>query len=178
MGALVALLRGINVSGQKNIRMVELKALFDSLGFPEAVTYLQSGNVVFDSPDTDLMALTRVIEDGIEQRFGFTVTVVLRSQSDLQRIAAHNPFLSLRSEAIEKLYVTFCAAAPTIQALQNLTVPSAIEDEFQAIGNEIYLFCPGGYGKTKLSNNFFENKLKIRATTRNWKTVLALSGME
>ena len=175
MSNLVALLRGINVSGQKTIRMLELKALFDSLGFQQSVTYLQSGNVVFESADLDLAGLTHTIEQGIEQRFGFAVTVILRTQADFQRILTGNPFINPRGEDIEKLYVTFCASPPTAQALQNLTVPTGSADEFQALGIEIYLFCPGGYGRTRLSNNFFESKLNISATTRNWKTVQALA---
>jgi len=177
MNTFISLLRGINVSGQKTIRMPELKALVESLGFAQVTTYLQSGNVTFDCAIPEASTVAGLIENEIERHFGFTVSVLMRDREDFGRIFAGNPFLTRRNEDSERLYVTFLSALPSAVALKALETPIDTTDEYFLSGKEIYLFCPNGYGKTKLSNTFFEKKLKVVATTRNWKTVSALYGM-
>ena len=174
MYTFVSLLRGINVSGQKFIRMTELKELYESLGFTKVTTYVQSGNVVFDCDNPDASEIGSAIEIEIERRFGFPVTVILRSPSDFQRIIDGNPFIHPRNEDPSKLYVTFLASLPPAEISNDLKIPPGIKDECILRGKEIYLFCPNGYGRTKLSNSFFERRLKVLATTRNWKTVVAV----
>ncbi len=174
MQTFISMLRGINVSGQRAIRMPDLKTLYEALGFVQVATYVQSGNVVFRADNRDETQITRLIEAEIERVFGFKVPVLVRGKEEWQRVIAENPFLEQRNEDPEKLYVTFLSAVPPASILENLTPPVGIRDEFAVIGREIYLFCPAGYGKTKLSNTFFENKLKTTATTRNWRTVTAL----
>ena len=177
MQPFISLLRGINVSGQKTIRMPELKALYESLGFTHVATYLQSGNVVFDGTVPEASTVAGSIEKAIERHFGFTVSVLIRTKDDFQRIILGNPFLTQRNEDPERLYVTFLSDLPSGVAAKDLEAPSDTTDEYFLSGREIYLFCPNGYGRTKLSNNFFERKLKTIATTRNWKTVNALYNM-
>jgi uncharacterized protein (DUF1697 family) len=174
MATFISMLRGINVGGQRSMRMPELKALYESLDFSRVTTYVQSGNVVFDSPIPDAVKVTAAIETEIARHFGFPVAVVLRGADDFRRILAGNPFIRPRNEAPEKLYVTFLSALPPAAASEHLQSPTGSADEFILSDREVYLFCPGGYGRTKLSNTFFENKLKVPATTRNWKTVNAL----
>jgi uncharacterized protein (DUF1697 family) len=174
MHTFISLLRGINVSGQKTIRMPELKALYESLGFTQVTTYLQSGNVVFDCADREASTVRGSIEKEIERHFSFSVSVLLRDRDDFQRIIGGNPFLAQRNEDPERLHVTFLSALPSALALKDLETPIDTTDEYFLSGKEVYLFCPNGYGRTKLSNNFFERKLKVAATTRNWKTVNAL----
>jgi uncharacterized protein (DUF1697 family) len=168
------MLRGINVSGQKRIKMAELRSLYESLGLARVQTYVQSGNVVFASPEPDGSKLAKLIEAQVEQTFGFAVSVFMRDNRDFQRIIEHNPFLSDRNEDPAKLYLTFLYRRPNESELRNLIVPSDQTDKFIVGEQEVYLFCPNGYGRTKFSNNFFERKLKMPATTRNWKTVMAL----
>ena len=174
---LISLLRGINVNGQKTVRMAELKAAYEALGFSQVSTYVQSGNVVFDCAsadpgvNADLAAVASLIEAEIERRFGFPVSVMVRRPEDFRRLIAGNPFVQ-RGEDPSKLHVTFLASASALA--QDFQAPAALPDEYILNGQEIYLFCPDGYGRTKLSNNFFERKLKVNATTRNWKTVMAL----
>ena len=113
-------------------------------------------------------------EAQIEQTFGFAVAVLLRDGADLQRIVDDNPFTNDRREDSVRLYVTFLARQPSAARLAALAVPAGSADEFVVAGEEIYLFCPKGYGTSKLSNTFFEKKLDVPATTRNWNTVNAL----
>ena len=174
MYTFVSLLRGINVSGQKFIRMTELKALYESLGFTKVTTYVQSGNVVFDCNNPDASETGSTIEIEIERCFGFPVSVILRYQNEFQRIIDGNPFVHPRNEDLSKLHVTFLVSLPPAEISNDLKIPPGITDECILRGKEIYLFCPNGYGRTKLSNSFFERRLKVLATTRNWKTVIAL----
>lgn len=170
----ISLLRGINVSGQKKVLMADLHALYQSLGFSQVTTYLQSGNVIFACDSLDQTQITQTIESGISQRFGFTVSVIIRNTNEIDRVVKNNPFLTRLKIDLSRLYVTFLAEFPMEKAVPNLAIPSGNQDEFQLAGKEIYLYCPGGYGVTRLSNNYFEKALKITATTRNWKTVMAL----
>jgi len=168
------MLRGINVSGQKKIRMVELKSLYESLGFAHVRTYVQSGNVIFDSAEEDFVILAELIETQIVQSFGYAVYVIMRDANDLQRIIDSNPFLHERNEDPARLYVTFLYRTPSESILSKLEVPTDETDEFIVGDREIFLYCPDGYGRTKLSNNYFERKLNVPATTRNWNTVMNL----
>jgi uncharacterized protein (DUF1697 family) len=177
MNTFVSLLRGINVSGQKSIRMAELQALYESLHYRNVTTYLQSGNIVFDSDEPDRIAVAGRIQAAIERAFGYAVTVLLRDRDDFQRIVDHNPFLGARQEDPAKLHVTFLAAALPAAAWASLPAPPDTADEFSPHGGEVYLFCPDGYGRTAFSNSYFERRLKLAATTRNWKTVTALHAL-
>lgn len=170
----ISLLRGINVSGQKKIRMAQLRDLYESLKFKNVRTYLQSGNVVFDCNLTDIEILSAQIEIRVKEIFGFPVTVFLRNEEDFKKLVTGNPFLSEEKIDDSKLHVTFLDSSPSSGSLENLGGHNSGEDLYSPAGREIYLFCPNGYGKTKLNNKFFERKLKMPATTRNWKTVKAL----
>ena len=171
------MLRGINVSGQKKIRMVDLKDLYESLKLTNVRTYVQSGNVVFDSSERDVSKLTKLIESKIEKTFGYPVTVFIRDTKNLKRIINSNPFIIKRNEDTSSLYVTFLYNHSSQSSLSNLDITNNDGDEFHFGEEEIFIFCPSGYGRTKLNNNFFEKKLKIPATTRNWNTVNALYEM-
>ena len=168
------MLRGINVSGQKKIRMLDLRELYESLGLKNVQSYLQSGNVVFDSEEQDAVKLRDSIEAQIEKVFGFSVPVLIRKGDDFKRVVENHPFAE--EEAIRVL-VTFLYELPEKLKWEELGRYKDKVDQFVLGGQEIFLFCPGGYGKTKLSNTFFEKKLDVIATTRNWKSVNALYKM-
>jgi uncharacterized protein (DUF1697 family) len=174
MNTFISMLRGINVSGQKKIQMAELRSLYESLGLVKVRTYVQSGNVVFDSVESDTAKLAGLVEAQIERVFGYALPVFVRDVADFQRIIISNPFLTARNEDPAKLHVTFLYRPLVESTLSTMLSPNADGDEFFGDDQEIFLFCPNGYGRTKLSNNFFERKLKVAATTRNWQTVLAL----
>jgi uncharacterized protein (DUF1697 family) len=177
MSIFISMLRGINVGSQKRLRMETLRGIYEDLGFTNIRTYVQSGNVVFESPEQDQRGLTRRIEAHIEQTCGYHVEVFIRQVDELERILAGNPFLNDRNEDPGKLHVTFFYQSPSKTVLCKLTTPSGTIDKFALGEMAIYLFCPNGYGKTKLSNGFFERKLGISVTTRNWNTVNALFKM-
>jgi uncharacterized protein (DUF1697 family) len=171
MPTYIALLRGINVSGQKMIKMTELAKLFTSLGFEQVTTYIQSGNVVFRSKKMATKTLQNNIEEQIHKKFGFEVSVIVLEQEDLRKCIQKNSFLGSKDEDVGRLYVTFCALEPDQTHVKALNQSDYLPDEFHVLGSVVYLRCPNGYGRTKFSNNFFESKFKVRATTRNWKTV-------
>ena len=176
METYISILRGINVSGQKKILMADLKTLYENLQFKNVKTYIQSGNVVFKSEkklaDTET---AKRIEEAIQKEYGFHVPVIIRSHKELDKVIASNPFSSEKNIDLKKLHVTFLSEFPSKEKLQELKSVDFSPDEFTIQGKEIYLHIPVSYGETKLSNSFFEKKLKVTATTRNWNTVNKLA---
>jgi len=172
MQTFISILRGINVSGQKKILMADLKKLYESLEFSEVQTYIQSGNVVFksDSKISDIQ-LARKIEKAISAKYKFEVPVIIRTKEELEKILSQNPFTKEKSIDLKKLHVTFLSETPDREKVVQIEEVDFSPDQFIIKGKEIYLHIPNSYGETKLSNKFFENKLKVSATTRNWNTV-------
>jgi uncharacterized protein (DUF1697 family) len=177
----ISLLRGINVGGNRKILMADLKSLCIRLGFENVLTYIQSGNVVFETDTQDTVAIAAQIEAAIAAQFGFDVPVVVLSADSLRLITTQNPFLATDPNTpIEKLHVTFLSEIPTADNIEkaNIAVRSLKtgSDAFCVIGNAVYIQCEK-YHETKFSNAFFERQLSVKATTRNWKTVLQLDKM-
>jgi uncharacterized protein (DUF1697 family) len=171
MPTYIAMLRGINVSGQKKMKMDRLRESFEALGFAQVRTYVQSGNVIFHATRSSLTDLSRKAEERIRSDFGFSVSVISRTSGEISKTIQGNPFLKKPGIDSSKLYVTFLSQVPMPAVLKKLDTWTAEPDEFRYCGREIYLYCPNGYGRTKLSNNAFERVLSVAATTRNWKTV-------
>jgi uncharacterized protein (DUF1697 family) len=175
MSSFITLLRGINVSGHNMIKMAELKALYESLGFRDVTTYIQSGNVVFQTEKASNDLVEASIEKAIEKKFGFQVPVIARKPGELAKVIRANPFAGRRGVDESKLYVTFLKTKPAPAVVKALpSAASRSTDQYHIAGNEIYLYCPDGYGRTLLNNTFFEKQVKLMATTRNWKTVNTL----
>ncbi len=168
MPVFLSILRGINVSGQKQIKMVDLKKLYEELGFKNVKTFIQSGNVVFES--NSAAKLSQKIEEKIKAHYSFDVPVIIRTKEELQRAIDHNPFLKKKNIALDKLHITFLAEQPEKENIKATEVYDYAPDEFHISDKEVYVYCPNGYGNTKINNTFFEKKLKVGATTRNWKT--------
>lgn len=169
----IAMLRGINVSGQNKIKMDDLRALMVRLGLTDVSTYIQSGNVIFTSPVNSSSDLAGDIEQRIAADLGLRVTVLLRAQDELANIIETNPFLPQGSDPAH-LHVTFLTNPADRALLDRLDVPNTAPDEYRVRGHEIFLHCPRGYGRTKLNNAFWERRLRVAATTRNWNTVSKL----
>jgi uncharacterized protein (DUF1697 family) len=172
----VAMLRGINVGG-KSIRMEALRASFEELGFRSVKTYVQSGNVIFMSGRVAPSGLAKKIEAQIHRDFGFQVSVLVRTLEEMETTLGSNPLAKEKSIDPSKLHVTFLAAASPKDAIAKLEALAAKSERYCVLGREVYLYCPDGYGRTKLSNNAIERKFSLTATTRNWKTVNALLAM-
>jgi len=166
MTTYIAFLRGINVSGQKKINMLDLKKMCEALSFTNVLTYIQSGNVVFKSSEEEA-AINAKIETAIVENYAFEVPVISRTLADLEKCLASNAFADRETK---NLYFTCLAEEPTPEKVAAILKKSFFSDVFQIVGKDIYLFVEA-YGKTKLSNLFFENELKINATTRNWNTM-------
>ncbi len=173
---LIALLRGINVSGQKKIPMADLKAALAKGGIENAQTYIQSGNIAFDSEESDLQKVALQIEKIILDGFGFEVPTLVLVQEDFKQIPNLNPFLTPDQET-KALYVGYMYEEPEEANVADLEKHDTGADEFQISWPCIFMKYAEGIGKSKMDNNFFERKLKIRMTTRNWNTILKLSDM-
>ncbi len=165
MARRIALLRGVNVGGRK-VPMAGLREAFEHLGHVNVRTYIQSGNVVFDAGGSG-DSIRAALEAAIDRAFGLDVTVLLRTPADLAKVVKANPFGS-------DAYVTFLDGVPDRKRVVALDPAPFAPDEFRVVGQEVYVRCPNGYGRTKINNTYFEKKLGTRATTRNWNTVETL----
>ncbi|WP_346859458.1 DUF1697 domain-containing protein [uncultured Draconibacterium sp.] len=175
MGKKVAILRGINVGGKRKILMADLKDLFADAGFTNCSTYIQSGNVLFTAAnDLSETEISKKISAAILAKYGFDVPVIVRSANELKAAIKNNPFYTGDEAELNQLHLTFLNTAPEQKAIKTAESVDSGEDKFVVANCDIYVFCQGKYHQSKLSNTFFENKLKVTATTRNWKTVLKL----
>ncbi|WP_027138408.1 DUF1697 domain-containing protein [Gaetbulibacter saemankumensis] len=166
-----AFLRGINVSGQKKVQMLELRNVLNQLGLKNVTTYIQSGNVVFETLKTDVKKLSITIQNTIESHFGFEIPVLVKTQAEIERIITDCPF---SEEQKDSSYYVLFYTKPEEEKLISLSKESYPNETFHITSSCVYLFCEKGYGRAKCTNNFFERKLKIIATTRNHKTMLKL----
>lgn len=169
----VALLRGINVGGRNTIPMAELKAVFSALGHEDVVTYLQSGNVVFRCSAGDEDEIAAALEGEVAKAFGVRPTVLLRTPAELRKVAGSNPYLQEEPD-LSKLHVVFLSGRPARGAQARLDPERSPPDRFSLEGREIFLHVPNGFGRSKLTIDYFERVLGVKATARNWKTVTKL----
>ena len=165
----IALLRGINVSGQKLIKIEELQKLFEALKFESVRTYIQSGNVIFKSDIKEPAKIIGLIEKKIKDKFSFDVTVIIRNTDELGKIIKNNPFV--KTKPIDKLYTAFLSGTFDKSKSELLEKYKSKTEEYKINNTEVYLYYPDGAGRTKLTNNIIESKLGVKATSRNWNTV-------
>ncbi len=177
MPTYIALLRGINVSGHKKIKMVVLKALFEELGFSAVRTYIQSGNVVFSSEQKETDKLEGAICSEIKNTFGFDVSVLVLAAHQLKTIIAANPFLESEAFRDNYMFYVFLSELPENQWVEKFEVEKYETEKCIVLGSCAYLLCLNGMGKAKLSTNVIEKKLKVTATARNHRTTLKLLQM-
>lgn len=171
MKTYIALLRGINVSGQKLIKMELLRKILAELNYTDITTYIQSGNIIFKSDTEDATLLEKQIADKIEQHFGFIVPVLIVTPDYLKWVMTNNPYKNRELSDPAQPYVAFLSNKPSNEAIEALKAIDFGKDEFTLINKSIYLLYADSVGKTKLTNSVIENKLKVTATSRNWKTI-------
>jgi len=171
MKTAISMLRGINVGGQKKVPMDALKKCYESQGFTNVRTFIQSGNVVFDHKGRDTQSLSDELEKGIRKSFGFDVTVVIRTREEMLKVIRGFPFAS-REEDFS--HVTFLSDSPSTVPAEEIERVRGRGEKLSISGDVVYLYCPKGYGRTKLTNSLFEKRLGVAATTRNWRTVNSL----
>ncbi len=167
----IALLRGINVSGQKKVPMADLRSLLEKSGLQNVQTYIQSGNVIFQSVQTEILELESLIQKSIRSHFGFDVFVLVKTKKDLQSILNDGPFSDQKTE---QSYFTLLHHAPEINLVDDVKKIDYHNEEFIISDQCVYFYSDAGYGNAKCNNNFFERKLKVTATTRNFKTMTKL----
>ncbi len=182
----IAILRGINVGTGRKVPMADLKKLCESLELQQVQSYIQSGNLVFELPNQEpIPELEARLQKAFSEAFGFEIPVLIRTSEEWANSISQNPFLKEENMDIERLHLTCLKELPSpellekIKTFQYLPVRQAHgePDRFEILGRDVFVFCAAGYGKTKLTNSFFESKLKSPATTRNWKTVMQLNEM-
>jgi uncharacterized protein (DUF1697 family) len=169
----VALLRGINLGARKRVAMADLRSIVEELGGREVQTYVQSGNVVFRSPAA-ASKLEQHLARAIRRRLALEIGVLVRTGAELAEVVARNPFVE-SSAGPKALHVTFLASVPDANRVRRLVEDDFAPDALDVEGREVYLLCPNGYGRSKLTNAFLERRLGVGATTRNWKTVTTLA---
>jgi uncharacterized protein (DUF1697 family) len=172
MTAFVSLFRGINVGGNHQVKMADLKAMHEALGLRDVAPYIQSGNVVFRSDATDPTQLQGQIASAFETQFGFRSEVFVRSAAELDAVIERNPFQGQQSKEAKWLVVLFLAAHPDHAAQEALLKAYVGPEEWVISSQEMYLYYPDGQGRSKLTGSFLEKKLKTAGTARNWNTVL------
>jgi uncharacterized protein (DUF1697 family) len=181
VAAAISLLRGVNVGGHHNVRMEELRELYEALGLRDAQTYVQSGNVVFRTDARDFTRLSKRIADAIEQRFAFRPGVILRTAADLRGVIAANPFASRRDLDPSRLLVQFLAGEPPADVRERIlrieSEPEELREELRMEGRELYIYYPNGMARPKVSWTFLERTLQTPCTGRNWNTVRKLLEM-
>lgn len=173
----IAILRGINVGGRNKIRMVDLIVKLQPLKFENLRTYIQSGNLVFKAGESPNDEVAEKIKQAIKKEFGFDVPVIVLKQDEWIKIIDRNLFAGDPGKDPKTLHVSFLSAKPQPEDIQKLDEYTDEPNEFSLGGKAIYLYCPNGYSKTKITNNFLEKKLQVTATTRNWATTLKLAQM-
>jgi len=186
MASHVALLRGINVGGRNKVPMADLREVVTSLGHTGVTTYIQSGNVLFSTADTDTAKLAAALESAIEDRFGIWSSVVVLSRDDLAGVLAANPYPDEPNPRL--VHVVFLNATPAsdlltrISAAGDAVAAKGSRDTVQAAGRALFLHTPDGFGTSELAQTLFKiisppakaKKHGLAATARNWATATKL----
>jgi len=171
----ISFLRGVNMTGHNSLKMTDLAELYSSQGYLDAETYIQSGNVIF-SNDGSLSetVVSMNIEKAILDKFDYKIPVMLRTIPEIYTLFKHNPFLNEDKFDPAKMAVIFLHDEPSESKRQKVKDVDYPPDKFKISGREIYIFCPNGFGKTKLYTNFFEKKMVVTGTARNWNTITTI----
>jgi len=177
MKTYIALLRGINVGGHKKIKMAELRTLLEKLPFENVETYIQSGNIVFNTAELDTEQIENSIKKKITETFGFEVSVLALSALDLEEILQKTPFTDPVDLKSKRIYYVLLKDAPAKNDIPNLEQENYPNELFEITSNCLYLNCKKGAGIARLTNTIIENKLKVAATTRNHRTMMKLLEM-
>ncbi|ALU26396.1 MULTISPECIES: DUF1697 domain-containing protein [Myroides] len=175
MKTYITLLRGINVSGKNIIKMNVLKQLCVDLGLHNVQTYIQSGNIIYQSVEVDSSILSKKIQDKILSTLNLTVPILTLDIDQFEEILAQHPFT--KEEELAQLYLTFIDGTPQQEGINSLEEKKDTLELLHTTDNAIYLVANIGYGKTKINNTLIENKLKVTATTRNYKTCLQIKAL-
>ncbi|NPD46146.1 MULTISPECIES: DUF1697 domain-containing protein [unclassified Lentimicrobium] len=174
MTTYISILRGINVGGHRKIIMAELRKMYEQLGFSQVKSYIQSGNVVYESNQKmSSTELEKLLENSIKETFGHEVPVLIRTSEEWEMAIKANPFLNEESNT-DKLFITFLSESPSPELKEELSSMDFSPDQLKIIDKCVYLYCERKYHETKMTHSLIERKLKVKATARNWKTIMKL----
>ena len=176
MPVVISMLRGVNVGGHNLVKMDALRRLYASLGLLSVQTYVQSGNVVFQTDERNLPRLANKIEDAIEKKFGFRPEVIVRTSSEMKNALAKNPFAKRRDVDPSRILINFLVEAPAATVRDAILKLKFGAEEIQFDGRDMYLYSPEGFGKSKLWPAI-GRALKNSGTGRNLNTVQKLVEM-
>ncbi len=171
MNSFIALLRGINVGGHKKILMTDLRMLFEKLDFKNVRTFIQSGNVMFHTDEVNTTKMECKIKDQILSDFGYDVTVLVKTPSEIKSILNQCPFIGEKKEGS---YFTLFNKSPNSESIELMNKISYPNEEFLITNSCIYFYSSLGYGNVKFNNNLFEKKLGVSSTSRNFRTLSKL----
>jgi uncharacterized protein (DUF1697 family) len=170
----ICLLRGINVGG-KMLKMADLKAIANTLGFTGVATYLQSGNLIFRAPKADDGELATRISKAILEQTKLEVHIIVRTSAEWSKVAANNPFPEATAHP-KTLHAFILDRQPDPDKTAAFEQRDFQPERWKIVGDTLYLHTPQGFGISKLGN-YVERALKVPMTARNWNTVLALDAM-
>ncbi len=172
----IALLRGVNVGGNTMIKMQELRAMFEALAFENVTSYINSGNIGFNSAPRDQNELVDLIEYAIEGRFGRRSQLMVRERSKIAEIIERNPFAG-QFESHKEMHVLFLKEPMDPKRAGELYAAALPGERYHVSGREIYAHLPTGVADSLLGSAFIEKKLKTTYTARNWRTVERLASL-
>lgn len=170
MKTYIALLRGINVGGHNKIPMAELRDVLSKLGFIDVETYIQTGNIIYKSNESKPV-LEQKIYNAIKTHFGFEISTLVKTKNELQHIFDACPFAQTKKESS---YFAILSKTPKPELVTEALQKTYENEEFYILNHCIYFYCANGYGKAKFNLNYFEKKLNVNATARNYKTMVKL----
>lgn len=167
----VAFFRGINIGSKNKIKMSELKLMFEELGHKQVKTVLNSGNVVFETKLKQVNRIEEQIEEAIRNRFELDITVIVRSRKQIVQLLERDSYGGISDK---NCYVILLKKMTDINIGVNFEKLKKQDDLYKIIEKEVYIYVPGGYGKTKLNNALVEKESGVKATTRNINTIIKL----
>lgn len=173
----IALLRAVNVGGTGRLAMADLRHFFAEIGYRDARTLIQTGNVVFEADARSGPELEAFLEGEAKKRLGLETAFLIRTPEEWSELVSGNPFPDKAKDDPRKLYLTALKEAPTAPAFAALKDAITGPERIHASGRNLYIDYPTGMGNSKLTNVVIERKLKTLGTARNWNTVLRIAEM-
>lgn len=173
MNNYIVFLRGVNVSGKNIIKMEAFKKALFKNGLSNVQTYIQSGNIFIPNSKDRPEEVKQRIETILQSEFDIETICIVKTAHELKTLVNKIPF---SIEDTKQLYFTFTEKNATKEDIDAITNGDYKGDKFSVSNETIYIQCINGFGKTKLNNNFFEKKLNLKATTRNWNTIIKMIG--
>lgn len=155
------------MSGKNKLPMQELRDLLNALGYQNVQTYIQSGNIILET-DEKKIEIIRKIKEGIANTFGYDVPVIVKTVNEWKKAIANYPFPTENPKIVAFVFLNQKTKETRIE------VKGINDDEYKIENDMVYIYCPTGFAKTKISNNLFERKLNVTATTRNYNTTMKL----